>query len=142
LEPPGGGAASSTAERPERADLAARLVGWALWARRRRGRRAAERFRIFASGRRRRRVCARAAAGVYDVCRAALELPPWSWAATIEPLLDVRSMPWSGVGSRDDARLADGTLRLTRHELRARLLLGFGAVVLVPLTVFGWRFAR
>jgi len=27
---------------------------------------------------------------VFDVCRAALELPPWSWTATVEPLLDVR----------------------------------------------------
>ena len=27
---------------------------------------------------------------VFDVCRAALELPPWSWTGTIEPLLDVR----------------------------------------------------
>ncbi len=27
---------------------------------------------------------------VFDVCRAALELPPWSWNGTVEPLLDVR----------------------------------------------------
>ena len=27
---------------------------------------------------------------VFDVCRAALELPPWSWTATVQPLLDVR----------------------------------------------------
>jgi hypothetical protein len=27
---------------------------------------------------------------VFDVCRAALELPPWSRTATVEPLLDVR----------------------------------------------------
>ena len=27
---------------------------------------------------------------VFDVCRAALELPPWSWTGTVEPLLDVR----------------------------------------------------
>jgi extracellular solute-binding protein (family 5) len=27
---------------------------------------------------------------VFDVCRAALELPPWSWTARVEPLLDVR----------------------------------------------------
>jgi hypothetical protein len=49
---------------------------------------------------------------VYDVCRAALELPPWSWAATIEPLLDVRS---HAVVRRGLPRMAldwDGTLRL------------------------------
>jgi len=27
---------------------------------------------------------------VFDVCRAALELPSWTWTATVEPLLDVR----------------------------------------------------
>jgi len=50
---------------------------------------------------------------VYDVCRAALELPPWSWAATIEPLLDVRS---HAVVRRGLPRMTldwDGTLRLT-----------------------------
>src|SRR5437870_271290 len=49
---------------------------------------------------------------VYDVCRAALELPPWSWAATIEPLLDVRS---HAVVRRGIPRMTldwDGTLRL------------------------------
>jgi hypothetical protein len=49
---------------------------------------------------------------VYDVCRAALELPPWSWAATIQPLLDVRS---HAVVRRGLPRMAldwDGTLRL------------------------------
>src|SRR6266566_3543061 len=49
---------------------------------------------------------------VYDVCRAALELPPWSSAATIEPLLDVRS---HAVVRRGIPRMTldwDGTLRL------------------------------
>ncbi len=49
---------------------------------------------------------------VYDVCRAALELPPWSSAATIEPLLDVRS---HAVVRRGTPRMTldwDGTLRL------------------------------
>src|SRR5207247_8831291 len=49
---------------------------------------------------------------VYDVCRAALELPPWSSAATIEPLLDVRS---HAVVRRGLPRMTldwDGTLRL------------------------------
>jgi Bacterial extracellular solute-binding proteins, family 5 Middle len=27
---------------------------------------------------------------VFDVCRAALELPPWTWTGRVEPLLDVR----------------------------------------------------
>jgi len=46
------------------------------------------------------------------VCRAALELPPWSSAATIEPLLDVRS---HAVVRRGLPRMTldwDGTLRL------------------------------
>jgi len=50
---------------------------------------------------------------VYDVCGAALELPPWSSAATIEPLLDVRS---HAVVRRGLPRMTldwDGTLRLT-----------------------------
>ncbi len=49
---------------------------------------------------------------VYDVCRAALELPPWSSAATIEPLLDVRS---HAVVRRGIPRMTldwDGTPRL------------------------------
>lgn len=49
---------------------------------------------------------------VYDACRAALELPPWSSAGTIEPLLDVRS---HAVVRRGLPRMAldwDGTLRL------------------------------
>jgi len=49
---------------------------------------------------------------VYDVCRAALELPPWSSAGTIEPLLDVRS---HAIMRRGLPRMAldwDGTLRL------------------------------
>ena len=49
---------------------------------------------------------------VYDVCRAALELPPWSSAATTEPLLDVRS---HAVVRRGIPRLTldwDGTLRI------------------------------
>ena len=48
---------------------------------------------------------------VYDVCRAALELPPWSSAATIEPLLDVRS---HAVVRRGLPRMTldwDGTIR-------------------------------
>ncbi|HVH68186.1 MAG TPA: hypothetical protein VM716_09995 [Gemmatimonadales bacterium] len=50
---------------------------------------------------------------VYDVCRAALELPPWLAAGTIEPLLDVRA---HATVRRGLPRLAvdwDGTLRLT-----------------------------
>ena len=50
---------------------------------------------------------------VYDVCRAALELPPWISAATIAPLLDVRS---HAVVRRGLPRMAldwDGTLRLS-----------------------------
>jgi extracellular solute-binding protein (family 5) len=49
---------------------------------------------------------------VYDACRAALELPPWSAAGTIQPLLDVRS---HAVMRRGLPRMAldwDGTLRL------------------------------
>ena len=49
---------------------------------------------------------------VYDVCRAALELPPWSSVGTIEPLLDVRS---HAVVRRGLPRMSldwDGTLRL------------------------------
>ncbi len=50
---------------------------------------------------------------VYDVCRAALELPPWSSAGSIEPLLDVRS---HAVVRRGLPRMTldwDGTLRLS-----------------------------
>jgi len=50
---------------------------------------------------------------VYDACRAALELPPWSSAATLEPLLDVRS---HAVVRRGLPRMTldwDGTLHLT-----------------------------
>jgi hypothetical protein len=49
---------------------------------------------------------------VFDVCRAARELPPWISSATIEPLVDVR---WHAVARRGVARLSvdwDGTLRL------------------------------
>jgi hypothetical protein len=49
---------------------------------------------------------------VFDVCRAARELPPWSPSGTIEPLVDVR---WHAVARRGVARLSvdwDGTLRL------------------------------
>lgn len=50
---------------------------------------------------------------VYDGCRAALELPPWSWRGTITPLLDVRA---HAIARRGLPRMAidwDGTLRLT-----------------------------
>jgi hypothetical protein len=50
---------------------------------------------------------------IYDVCRAALELPPWISAATIAPLLDVRS---HAVVRRGRPRMTldwDGTLRLS-----------------------------
>lgn len=50
---------------------------------------------------------------VYDGCRAALELPPWSWRGTITPLLDVRA---HAIVRRGLPRMAldwDGTLRLT-----------------------------
>jgi extracellular solute-binding protein (family 5) len=49
---------------------------------------------------------------VYDACRAALELPPWTAAGTIQPLLDVRS---HAVMRRGLPRMTldwDGTLRL------------------------------
>lgn len=49
---------------------------------------------------------------VYDACRAAVDLPPWSSAATVEPLLDVRA---HAIVRRGLPRLAldwDGTLRL------------------------------
>jgi hypothetical protein len=49
---------------------------------------------------------------VFDVCRAARELPPWIPSGTIEPLVDVR---WHAVARRGVARLTvdwDGTLRL------------------------------
>ncbi len=50
---------------------------------------------------------------VYDVCRAARDLPAWSPAGTIEPLLDVRA---HAVVRRGLPRMVvdwDGTLRLT-----------------------------
>jgi len=50
---------------------------------------------------------------VYDVCRAARELPPWISAATVAPLLDVRS---HAVVRRGLPRMTldwDGTLRLS-----------------------------
>jgi hypothetical protein len=50
---------------------------------------------------------------VYDMCRAALELPPWISAATVAPLLDVRS---HAVVRRGLPRMTldwDGTLRLS-----------------------------
>ena len=50
---------------------------------------------------------------VYDGCRAALELPPWSWHGTITPLLDLRA---HAIVRRGLPRMAidwDGTLRLT-----------------------------
>jgi hypothetical protein len=49
---------------------------------------------------------------VYDVCRAARELPSWIASGTIEPLVDIR---WHAVARRGLARLSvdwDGTLRL------------------------------
>ena len=50
---------------------------------------------------------------VYDACRAALELPPWSSAATLEPLLDVRSHALVRRGLPRMTLDWDGTLRLT-----------------------------
>jgi hypothetical protein len=50
---------------------------------------------------------------VYDPCRAALQLPPWSPAGTIAPLLDVRA---HAIVRRGLPRMVvdwDGTLRLT-----------------------------
>ena len=49
---------------------------------------------------------------VYDACRAALELPSWGSAGTVEPLLDIRA---HAVVRRGLPRMAldwDGTLRL------------------------------
>src|SRR3989449_1290904 len=106
----------------------------------RRGRRPGERIRSLAPGRQRRRIRARAAAaGVRRVpCgarAAAVELGRHHRAAARRPLA------WRG-RARDPAHDA----RVGRHApprpamtFRARLLLGFGAVVLVPLTVFGLR---
>ncbi len=50
---------------------------------------------------------------VYDVCRAALELPAWSPAGTIEPLLDVRAHALVRRGLPRMVVDWDGTLRLT-----------------------------
>ena len=49
---------------------------------------------------------------VYDVCRAALELPPWAAAGSIQPLLDVRAHTAVRRGLRRMAIDWDGTLRL------------------------------
>src|SRR5438094_7632191 len=106
----------------------------------RRGRRPGERIRSLAPGRQRRRIRARAAAaGVRRVSggarAAALELGRHHRAAARRPL-----------ACRGPARDPAHDARLGRHApprpamtFRARLLLGFGAVVLVPLTVFGLR---
>src|SRR5881296_2968141 len=106
----------------------------------RRGRRPGERIRSLAPGRQRRRLRARAAAaGVRRVSggarAAALELGRHHRAAARRPL-----------ACRGPARDPAHDARLGRHApprpamtFRARLLLGFGAVVLVPLTVFGLR---
>src|SRR3989441_320538 len=105
-----------------------------------RGRRPGERLPILAPGRQRRRIRARAAAtGVRRVpCgarAAAVELGGHHRAAARRPL-----------ACRGPARDPAHDPRLGRHApprramtFRARLLLGFGAVVLVPLTVFGLR---
>src|SRR5881296_971449 len=105
-----------------------------------RGRRAGERVPILAPGRKRRRIRARAAApGVRRVScsarAAAVELGGQHRAAARRPL-----------ACRGPARDPAHDPRLGRHApprpamtFRARLLLGFGVVVLVPLTVFGLR---
>jgi len=49
---------------------------------------------------------------VFDVCRAALELPPWSWTATVEPLLDVRPHALVRRGLPPLQVDWDGTLRI------------------------------
>ncbi|PYP92374.1 MAG: hypothetical protein DMD34_14370 [Gemmatimonadetes bacterium] len=49
---------------------------------------------------------------VYDACRAAVELPPWAAAGTVEPLLDVRA---HAIVRRGLPRMAldwDGTLHI------------------------------
>src|SRR5258706_8427035 len=108
--------------------------------RRRRGWRTGERFRICASDRRRRRVCARAAAARLrrvpcGARAAAVELGRHHRAAARRPL-PCRGPAWAPT---DDARLGRHAPPHPAMSFRARLLLGFGAVVLVPLTVFGWR---
>src|SRR5438105_8359080 len=73
------------------ADLAARLVGLGAL-----GNRAAATGLATAAFTAALRAGGHAAYGVplrrrvFDVCRAALELPLWSWTGTVEPLLDVR----------------------------------------------------
>ena len=49
---------------------------------------------------------------VFDVCRAALDLPPWSWTATVQPLLDVRPHALVRRGLPPLQVDWDGTLRI------------------------------
>src|SRR6266404_1394447 len=107
---------------------------------RRRGGRAGDRLRIRAPGGERRRVRSRAAAaGLRRVSRgaraAAVDLGRHRRAAARRPL-PCRGAAWAHT---NDARLGRNAPPLPAMTFRARLLLGFGAVVLVPLTVFGWR---
>src|SRR2546421_5581139 len=110
---------------------------------RRRGRRACERLRILATGRHRRRVRDRAAA-------ARLRCVPCAPRAAAGELGRPHRAPARRpLACRCEAGAASDDTRLGRHApprpprpamtFRARLLLGFGAVVLVPLTVFGLR---
>src|SRR5438034_1207904 len=106
----------------------------------RRGRRPGERICSLAPGRRRRRIRARAAAaGVRRV-------PCGARAAAVELGRHHRAAARRPLACRGPARDPAHDARLGRHApprpamtFRARLLLGFGAVVLVPLTVFGLR---
>src|SRR5256712_10554705 len=105
-----------------------------------RGRRPGERIRSLAPGRQRRRLRARAAAaGVRRV-------PCGARAAAVELGRHHRAAARRPLACRGPARDPAHDARLGRHApprpamtFRARLLLGFGAVVLVPLTVFGLR---
>src|SRR6266576_326718 len=107
---------------------------------RRRRRRAGERLRILATGRHRRRVRARAATPRLRCVpcgarAAAVELRRHHRAAARRPLAR-RCPTWA---PSDDPRLGRHAPPYPAMTFRARLLLGFGAVVLVPLTVFGLR---
>src|SRR5713101_6832324 len=105
-----------------------------------RGRRPRERIRILAPGRRRRRIRARAAAA------GVRRMPGGARAAAVELGRHHRAAARRPLACRGPARDPADDARLGRHApprsamtFRARLLFGFGAVVLVPLTVFGLR---
>src|SRR3989454_1965595 len=106
----------------------------------RRGGRPGERLRILAPDGHRRRVRARAAAARLR------RVPCGARAAAVELGRHHRATARRPLACRRPTRAPADDARLGRHApprpamtFRARLLLGFGAVVLVPLTVFGLR---